>query len=87
MYGTVQNVQFDDNIHIVYFSDTNFLNNKAEMEKEVDWMVKEIKSLDGFVTFCQGDMWWGNILYDEKSGIKLHKKYMVEIHRITTKNM
>ena len=26
------------------------------MEKEVDWILKEIKPLDGFVTFCHGDI-------------------------------
>ena len=49
-------------------SSTTFANTKEMILKEVEWATREINALEACVTFCHGDMWWGNMLYDQKNG-------------------
>ena len=49
-------------------SSTTFANTKEMILKEVEWATREINALEACVTFCHGDMWWGNMLYDQNNG-------------------
>ena len=64
--------------HFLFNSEV-FLSSKERFFAEAAWIEGEVRKTNCDVVLAHGDLWWGNIIYNEKNGNEVSNTVTVNL--------